>query len=149
MTEGSKNKVKARLAAAILHEKISDQRNDFQHGSSSKLISENQELELKTLNVSSMLKNHCLAQSIADASWISFLNKLEYKAEWYGKTVPCIGKFEPPRKIFNVCDHYKKNMTLTIREWECPDSNTKHERDINDAINIKKFALDKQNLIGL
>jgi len=40
-------------------------------------------------------------------------------------------------------------MTLTIREWECPDSNTKHERDINDAINIKKFALDKQNLIGL
>jgi len=98
LTEGSKNKVKARLAAAILHEKISDQRNDFQHGSSSKLISENQELELETLNVSSMLKNHCLAQSIADASWISFLNKLEYKAEWYKKLYHALGNLNHQEK---------------------------------------------------
>ena len=147
--KGSKNKVKARFAVSKLHEKISNQRNDFQHKLCSKLISENQAIALETLNVSGMLKNHCLAQSIADASWSSFVTKLEYKAEWYGKTIIRIGRFEPSTKICNVCGHYKKDMTLAIREWECPDCNTNHDRDVNAAINIKKFALDKQNLIGI
>jgi putative transposase len=147
--KGSNNKNKARIAVSKLHEKISNQRHDFQHKLSSKLISENQAVALETLNVSGMLKNHCLAQAISDASWSSFVEKLEYKAEWYGKTVLHIGRFEPSTKICNVCGHYKKDMTLAVREWECPDCNTNHDRDINAAINIKKFALDKQNLIGI
>ena len=66
--KGSKNKNKARLALSLLHEKISKQRVDFQRKLSSKLISENQAIALETLNVSGMLKNHCLAQAISDAS---------------------------------------------------------------------------------
>lgn len=147
--KGSKNKNKARLAVSLLHEKISNQRVDFQHKLSSKLISENQAVALETLNVSGMLKNHCLAQAISDASWSSFVSKLEYKADWYGKTVLRIGRFEPSTKICNVCGHYKSDMTLAVREWVCPDCNSINDRDINAAINIKKFALDKQNLIGI
>ncbi|MDY0386558.1 MAG: IS200/IS605 family element RNA-guided endonuclease TnpB [Methanolobus sp.] len=147
--KGSKNKNKARLALSLLHEKISKQRADFQHKLSSKLISENQALALETLNVSGMLKNHCLSQAISDASWSSFVAKLEYKAEWYGKTILRIGQFEPSTKICNVCGHYKSDMTLAIRKWQCPDCNSNHDRDINAAINIKKFALDKQNLIEI
>ncbi|WP_319507215.1 IS200/IS605 family element RNA-guided endonuclease TnpB [uncultured Methanolobus sp.] len=147
--KGSKNKVKARFAVSKLHEKISNQRNDFQHTLSSKLISENQAIALETLNVSGMLKNHCLAQSIADASWSSFVTKLEYKAEWYGKTIIRIGRFEPSTKICNVCGFHNGRLTLADREWKCPDCKTNHDRDVNAAINIKKFALDKQNLIGI
>jgi putative transposase len=147
--KGSKNRAKARLAVSKLHEKICNQRNDFQHKLSSKLISENQAVALETLNVSVMLKNHCLAQSIADASWSSFVTKLEYKAEWYGKTVIRIGQFEPSTKICNMCGYYNGKLTLADREWKCPDCNTNHDRDINAAINIKKFALNKQNLIGI
>ncbi len=147
--KGSKNRAKARNAVSKLHEKISNQRNDFQHKLSSKLIGENQALALETLNVSGMLKNHCLALHIADASWSSFVAKLEYKAEWFGKTILRIGRFEPSTKICNVCGYYNKNLTLTDREWQCPDCKTNHDRDINAAINIKKFALHKQNLIGI
>jgi putative transposase len=147
--KGSKNKAKARFAVSKLHEKISNQRHDFQHTLSTKLISENQAVALETLNISGMLKNHCLAQSIVDASWSSFVNKLEYKVEWYGKTILRIGQFEPSTKICNVCGFHNGKLTLADREWKCPDCNTNHNRDINAAINIKKFALNKQNLIGI
>jgi len=147
--KGSKNKDKSRLALSLLHEKISNQRADFQHKLSSKLISENQAVALETLNVIGMLKNHCLSQAISDASWSSFVTKLEYKAEWCGKTILRIGQFEASTKICSLCGHYKSDMTLAIREWQCPDCNANHDRDINVAINIKKFALDKQNLIGI
>ena len=96
-----------------------------------------------------MLKNHCLAQNIADASWSSFVTKLEYKAEWYGKTVLRIGQFEPSTKICNVCGYHNGKLTLADREWKCPECETNNDRDINAAINIKKFALDKQNLVGI
>jgi putative transposase len=146
--KGSNNWKKAKLKLSRLHEKISNQRNDFQHKLSSKLISENQAIALETLNVKGMIKNHCLAQSISDAGWSSFVTKLEYKAEWTGKTILRIGTFEPSSTICNVCGYYNRDLTLKIREWQCPDCKTKHDRDVNAAINIKKFALQSQNLIS-
>ncbi|KGK98662.1 transposase [Methanococcoides methylutens] len=145
----SSNRNKARKQVAKLHEKISNQRHDFQHKVSAKLVSENQAIAIETLNVSGMLKNHHLAQRIADASWSSFVEKLEYKAEWYGKTILRIGQFEPSTKICNVCGKYNGSLTLADRKWECLDCNTTHDRDINAAINIKTFALQEQNLIGI
>ncbi|MDD3032836.1 MAG: RNA-guided endonuclease TnpB family protein [Candidatus Pacebacteria bacterium] len=146
--KGSNNWKKSKLKLARLHEKITNQRNDFQHKLSSKLISENQAIALETLNVKGMVKNHCLAQCISDAGWSSFVTKLEYKSEWTGKTILRIGTFEPSSKICNVCGYYKSDLTLKIREWLCPDCKTKHDRDVNAAINIKKFALQTQNLIS-
>ncbi|ADE37291.1 IS200/IS605 family element RNA-guided endonuclease TnpB [Methanohalophilus mahii] len=147
--KGSKNRKKARQKIAKIHEKISNQRHDFQHKVSTKLISENQAVVLETLNVSGMLKNHNLAQHISDASWSSFVTKLEYKAEWYGKTILRIGQFEPSTKICNVCGYHNKNITLADRKWQCHDCGTSHDRDVNAAVNIKKFALNTQNLIGI
>lgn len=147
--KGSKSRQKAKLSLSKLHEKVSNQRNDFQHKLSSKLISENQAIALETLNVEGMMKNHSLAQHIADASWSSFMEKLEYKAEWYGKTILRIGQFAPSTKICNACGYYNKDITLADRKWGCPECKIEHDRDINAAINIKKFALDRQNLIGI
>jgi len=147
--KGSKNREKAKQRLAVLHEKISNQRNDFQHKLSFKLVSENQALAVETLNVKGMIKNHHLAQAIWDSAWSSFVTKLEYKAEWYGKTLLRIGQFEPSSKVCNVCGFHNSELTLKDREWTCPDCKTRHDRDINAAINIKKFALIDQNLIGL
>jgi putative transposase len=145
--KGSNNRNKAKHQLSKIHETISNQRNNFQHQLSSKLICENQAISLETLNVKGMVKNHCLAQSITDAGWSSFVTKLEYKAEWLGKTVLRIGRFEPSTKLCNVCGYHNSALTLKDREWICPDCKTPHDRDINAAINIKKFSLLDQNMI--
>ncbi|AKB16972.1 Mobile element protein [Methanosarcina sp. WWM596] len=147
--KGSKNRAKAKRRLAVLHDKITNQRNDFQNKLSFRLVSENQAVALETLNVKGMVKNHHLAQAISDSAWSSFVIKLEYKAQWFGKTVLRIGQFEPSSKLCSVCGYHNKELQLKDREWICPDCKTKHDRDINAAINIKKFALIDQNLIGL
>lgn len=147
--KGSNNFKKAKLKLSRLHEKITNQRNDFQHKLSKKLVCENQAIALETLKVCNMVKNSRLAQSISDAGWSAFVAKLTYKAEWYGKTILRIGTFEPSSKICSVCGYYNKELTLAIREWQCPECNTIHDRDINAANNIKKLSLQDQNLVTI
>lgn len=139
--KGSNSRNKAKQKIAKLHEKISNQRSDFQSKLSFRLISENQAIALENLNVKGMTQNHCLAQAISDASWSSFVGMLTYKAEQYGKTILRIGRFEPSSKTCNKCGYIKSDLALKDREWQCPICNTLHDRDINAAINIKNFAL--------
>ncbi|WP_440949173.1 IS200/IS605 family element RNA-guided endonuclease TnpB [Methanosphaerula subterraneus] len=145
--KGSNNRRKAVQKVAILHERISNQRSDFLHKHSYKLVSENQAIAVETLNVSSMLKNHCLARSISDVGWSELFRQLEYKCTQYGKTLLKIGQFEPSSKLCSVCGSINRDLTLHDREWTCPDCSTRHDRDINAAINIKKMALQDQNLL--
>jgi putative transposase len=88
-----------------------------------------------------MMKNHCRAQSTGDSAWYSFVLKLQYKAEWFGKTVLKINQWLPSTKTCNICLYQHPNMDESIREWQCPVCKTYHDRDINVAINIKNFAL--------
>ncbi len=145
--KGSHNRRKAVQKVAILHERISNQRSDFLHKHSYKLVSENQAIAVETLNVSGMLKNHCLARSISDVGWSVLFRQLEYKCTQYGKTLLKIGQFEPSSKLCSVCGSINRDLTLHDREWTCPDCSTRHDRDINAAINIKKMALQDQNLV--
>lgn len=145
--KGSNNRRKAVQKVAILHERISNQRSDLLHKYSYKLVSENQAIAVETLNVSSMLKNHCLARSISDVGWSELFRQLEYKCTQYGKTLLKIGQFEPSSKLCSVCGSINRDLTLQDREWTCPECSTRHDRDINAAINIKKMALQDQNLL--
>ncbi len=147
--KGSKNRDKARQKVALQYERITNQRKDFLHKTSSKIVSENQAIAIETLNVTGMMKNHRLAQAIGDASWSEFFRQLEYKTEWYGKTLLRIGRFEPSSKICNVCGSINRDLKLSDREWTCAGCGTLHDRDVNASINIKKFALQDQNLIGV
>jgi len=132
-------KTKHRLV--ILHEKVANQRKDFLHKASSKLISENQTICIEDLNISGMLKNHCLAKSISDVSWGEFVRQLEYKAEWYGKNILKIGRFDPSSKLCSECGYINKELKLSDRRWTCPACGSVLDRDISAAVNIKSFAL--------
>ncbi|WP_292492576.1 IS200/IS605 family element RNA-guided endonuclease TnpB [Methanoculleus sp. 10] len=139
--KGSKNRNKARLKVARCHQTIADQRQDFQHQLSSRLVRENQALAVESLNVDGMVKNHALARSISDAGWGTFLAMLAYKCQEAGKPLLKIGVFEPSSKTCSVCGYRKADLTLKDREWTCPDCGTTHDRDLNAATNIKQFAL--------
>lgn len=142
--KGSNNRNKQRIKVAKIHQKIVNQRLDFQHKLSSKLISENQTICLEDLNVKGMIKNRKLSKNISDISWSSFTIMLNYKANWYGVNLITIGRFDPSTKLCNVCGQINNNLTLKDREWIC-DCGVKHDRDINAAINIKNFGLVKSN----
>jgi len=147
--KGSKNQEKAKHQVAKQHEKITNQRKDFLHKVSSKVVSDNQAIAIETLNVAGLMKNNHLAQAIGDAAWNEFFRQLEYKCEWYGKTLLRIGRFEPSSKICSVCGSINSDLKLSDREWTCAECGTFHDRDVNASINIKKFALQDQNLIGV
>lgn len=131
---------------AKTHEKVANQRKDFLHKVSTKLVRENQSIALENLNVSGMLKNHCLAQSIADASWSTFVSMLEYKSEWYGVNILRIGRFEPSSKTC-TCGTINKDLRLSDRVWTCKSCGTTHDRDILAACNIKSFALKNHSSV--
>ena len=138
---------KARLKLARAYEKVTNCRTNFIHQVTSKIIRENQTIIIEDLNVSGMMKNRNLAKHISSASWSKFFGKLQYKCEWYGKNLIKIGRFEPSSKMC-TCGYVNKKLKLSQREWTCPNCGQHNDRDLLAAINIKRFGLQNQNLIG-
>lgn len=105
------------------------------------LIKNQDSICIEDLNVSGMLKNHNLAQAISDVGWYEFVRMLKYKADWNGKNVLQIGRFEPSSKLCSNCGARNENLSLANREWICANCGNCHDRDVNAAINVKAFAL--------
>ncbi len=141
--KGSNNRKKVHKRVALLYERIKNQRQDFLHKVSNKLIRENQTICLEDLGVKNMMKNHCLAQAISDVSWSEFNHMIEYKGEWYGVNILRIGRFAPSSKTCE-CGVINKDLKLSDRTWECKSCGRVNERDLLAANNIKKFALYKE-----
>ena len=160
-TKYSKYKGKrTRYKLAILHETVANQRLNFLNKISTQLIKNHDTIAIENLNIKGM-STRCkpkqdengkylpngqspksgLNKSINDVGWGMFVDMLKYKAEWYGKNIIQIGRFEPSSKTCNVCGTINKELELSDRVWTCDNCNTIHDRDINAAINIKNFAL--------
>jgi len=134
--KGSKNFSKARKALAIAHEKVRDQRQDFLHKLSSKLVHENQVIAVETLLVKNMVKNRHLSKAIADVGWATLIRFLEYKCNWYGKELLKVDSFFPSSKLCSHCGYKRERLALSTRGWECPECHQRHDRDENAAKNI-------------
>jgi putative transposase len=147
--KGSNNRAKQRRVVARIHERVTNTRNDFLHKLTTRLVRDNQtdSFAIEDLAVSNMCKNHRLARSIADAGWGTFRTFLEYKAERAGKNVLVIGRFEPSSKTDHKTGAYLQDLKLSDRVIRHADG-TVTDRDLNAALNIKRFALHPQNFVG-
>jgi putative transposase len=139
--KGSNNREKARHKVARIHAAIADVRTDFLHKLTTRLVRENQTIAVEDLAVKNMMKNRKLAQAIADASWSELVQMLEYKCQWYGRTLIKIDRWFPSSKRCGNCGHIVGKLPLDVREWDCPECGTHHDRDINAARNILAAGL--------
>lgn len=147
--KGSKGRAKARLKLAKAHERLANTRADFQHKLSRQLTDESQAVVVETLKVKNMLKNRKLAKHIADASWFSLIQKLEYKAKAQGKHLVKIDQWFASSKTCSCCGYKMESLPLSVRNWTCPVCTAVHDRDVNAAINIRQQGIIKLRAEGL
>lgn len=136
----SKNAEKVKRELQLLYEHVANQRKDFLHKVTTRLIRENQTICVEDLNVKGMMKNRKLSKHIGDAGWGMFFQFLRYKSDWYGRNIITIGRFEPSSKTCSKCGYIKHDLTLKDRTWACPVCGENHDRDVNAAINIRDFS---------
>lgn len=147
--KGSKNWNKQRIKVAKIHEKIHNTRIDNLHKISHKLVQENQLIVSEDLAVSNMVKNHNLAKAILDCGWYELTRQISYKSEWNNCQYIKIGRFTKSSQPCNVCGYINIEIkNLSVREWVCPKCGTKHDRDINAAINILNEGLKLLNKVA-
>ncbi len=147
--KGGKNREKSRKKLAVLHARIANIRCDAVHKLTTHLCKNHAWVAIEDLHVKGMLKNHHLAQAIADSSFGEIRRQLTYKAEKFGTRVVVIDRFYPSSKRCSVCGYVLETLDLHIRVWQCPNCYTLHQRDYNAAKNILAVSLtDSLNACG-
>jgi putative transposase len=144
--KGSNNRKKRQLEVYKIHRKIRNQRKDHLHKIKTDMITKYSVICIEDLNISGMMKNHKLSKSISDASWHELMRQLTYKAQWNGRHLVKIGRYEASTKTCSICGH-KKDLSLSDRTYDCNNCGLILDRDINAAINIKDWGYKK--LIGV
>ncbi|MBC1220882.1 IS200/IS605 family element transposase accessory protein TnpB [Nostoc sp. UCD121] len=144
--KGSKSRNKYRKVVAKVYERVSNSRQDFLHKLSYKLVSDSQAVIVENLHVKGMIRNHKLAKAISDLGWGTFTNFLAYKLERKGGKLIEIDRWFPSSKLCSNCFYQIGEMLLDIREWNCPNCGTHHDRDANAAQNIRAEGI---RMLGL
>ena len=137
--KGSANRKKAVQQLARAHYRVANIRKDALHQATSRLAKTKSAIVLEDLNVSGMLKNHHLAQAIADVGLYEFRRQLSYKGEWYGCEVLVADRFYPSSKRCSDCGQIKPGLTLSEREYRCEYCGLVIDRDLNAAINLEQL----------
>lgn len=140
--KGSNNYKKQKQRFARVHEQIANQRKDFLHKESTKLVQENQIIVAEDLKIKNMVRNHKLAKSIKDASWGEFFRQLEYKSFEHGADFVKIETFFASSQTCSKCGFKNEAVKdLKVRQWVCPNCGAEHDRDANAATNILNEGL--------
>lgn len=131
----AKNYQKARKQVAKIHEKIANIRKDYIHKITTDIVKNNDFIAIEDLRTVNMMKNHRIAESIANQSWRQFRIYMEYKCKWYGRELQIVNPYKTSQ-ICSSCNYDDGKHTLDIREWTCPKCKETHDRDINASKNI-------------
>ena len=158
--KGSSNYRKQKATVAKANAKLRHYRENFQHQLSHKLIEDNQFIGMETLAVQNMTRKakkklgdngkpvrngqaskRAMNRSILRNGWSGFVEKLAYKAQWYGRTLVQVDMFYPSLRLCGNCGHKYDGLLLSEREWMCESCGVLHDRDVNAALNVLGEAL--------
>ena len=142
--KGSKSRQKTKLKLQKLHYKISCSRNDILHKATTLLAKTKLEetIVMEDLNVKGIIKNHNLAQAIANVGMGEFGRQLLYKTQWYGKRLEFADRFFPSSKMCSRCGWINHSLKLSDRVFKCSECGLEIDRDLNAAVNLKNFRKD-------
>lgn len=124
-----------------LYLKTKNQRLDFLHKESTRLVNENDIIGLEDINLKSMSKALHFGKSVSDNGFGMFRQMLTYKAAKKGKQVILIDKWFPSSKTCHTCGYFNKELKLSDRTYVCPVCGEIFDRDANAARNIRDEAV--------
>ena len=137
--KGSANRRKAVARLAKAHLRVANIRKDTLHQATSLLAKSKSAVMLEDLNVSGMLRNHHLAQAIADVGLYEFRRQMSYKGKWYGCEVKFADRYYPSSKRCSSCGQLKPDLALSERMYCCAYCGLEIDRDLNAAINLEQL----------
>jgi putative transposase len=140
--KGTSERARRRRIVARIYERIVNRRKNFAHQESRKLVNRFGIIVFEDLSITRMIKNHCLAKSIADAAWGQLATYTRYKAEDAGGVYIEIDPRETSQRCSRCGAVVKK--TLSIRMHQCPHCGLEIDRDLNAAYNILRLGLQSQ-----
>ena len=158
--KGSSSYRKQKAVVAKAYAKARYFRENFQHQLSHRLIEDNQFIGMETLAVGNMTRRakkrldangryarnvqsakRVMNRSILRNGWSSFVDKITYKAQWYGRALVQVDRFYPSSRLCHNCGYKYDELRLSEREWVCESCGVSHDRDVNAAMNILGEAL--------
>jgi putative transposase len=146
--KGSKRRTDAKRRLARVHRRIANARRDFTHKASARVAASARVVVIETLNITGMLKNHCLARSLSDAALSEMHRQIKYKVARRGGTVICVDRWAPTSKVCSGCGHCMGEMSLSVRSWTCADCGSEHDRDVNAAMNLLALGRGTASMCG-
>ena len=146
--KGSCNRKKQIMRVAKLHYEIACIRKDVLDNLTTYLCKNFKVICIEDLNVKGMIKNHKLALSISDMGFGEFRRQLEYKSKLYGNQIILVDRWFPSSKTCSFCGWKKDNLTLADREFTCSNCGQVIDRDLNAAINLKNYGLNKLRTVS-
>ena len=141
MVKGSSNYQKQKIRVALAHEKVQNQRKDWQHKKSRELAEKWDIICVEDINYKGMSASLCLGKATMDNGFGQFLSFLSYKMEEQGKKLVTIDKWFPSSKTCRHCGCVNTELTLSDRVWVCPSCGKIILRDENAAINIRNAGI--------
>lgn len=136
-SKGSNNWKRAVLRLSRLHYRISCQRKDFLHKTTTRICRENQAVAMESLGVKEMMRGY-LARAIADQGWGEFARQIRYKAELYQCELTLADRFFPSTQKCSQCSELNQ-ISLAERTYHCAACGAVIDRDLNAALNLKQL----------
>lgn len=154
--KGSSNRRKARQVLGKRHLKISRQRKDHAVKLARCVVTSNDVVAYEDLRIKNMVKNHCLAKSINDASWFQFRVWIEYFGKVFGRITIAVNPQYTSQDCSRCGEVVKKALSTRTHTCQC---GCVLDRDQNAARNILSrglstvghtgtFGLDPSNASG-